>query len=212
MPLYLVRHGETDWNREKRFQSITDVPLNANGLAQARALRAELARRDVAFRTARCSPLSRAVDTARIVLEGSATPLIVEPAFIEVSLGSFEGQLEADLRGRMGEDYARWRAMEYTIAAPDGESILDGAARVHAALFALREDAAEGNVLIVAHQAVNMAMKVALSGCTDVASAATFRQNNDEVDVWDMARGARLEMFRIQWEPRAPDAAQGLRG
>lgn len=203
MPLYLVRHGETDWNREKRFQSITDVPLNANGLAQARALRAELARRGVAFSTARCSPLSRAIDTARIVLEGTATPLVIEPAFIEVSLGSFEGVLEADLRERMGVDYARWRAMEYTVAAPGGESIIDGSKRVREALFALREDSMRGNVLIVAHQAVNMAMKVALSGRTDVASAAVFRQNNDEVDVWDMEQGARLEVFRINWEQTA---------
>lgn len=197
MPLYIVRHGETDWNREKRFQSYTDVPLNATGLAQAAAMRDELRRRGVRFATARCSPLTRAVATARIILEGAETPLRIEPTFTELSLGEFEGVLEADLRARLGQEFARWRALEYTLAAPRGESILDGAERVRAALLALRPDAAAGHVLIVAHQGVNMALKVALSGRTDVASAALFRQNNDEVDVWDMQRGARVELFRI---------------
>lgn len=198
MALYLARHGETDWNKEKRFQSITDVPLNATGLAQARALRDELHRRGVRFCAARCSPLSRAVDTARIVLAGQDAPLVVEHAFIELNLGEFEGRLEAELKAELGAGFVHWRAQEYTVAPPGGESIIDGAERVRPALLALRDIAGAGDVLIVAHQAVNMAMKVALSGCSDVESAATFRQNNDEVDVWDMQAGERRELYRIQ--------------
>jgi len=205
MPLYLVRHGETDWNREKRFQSYTEVPLNATGLAQARAVRDELRRRGVTFSAARCSPLSRAVVTARIILEGAATPLVIEPSLIELSLGEFEGVLEADLRQRLGEAYTTWRAMEYTVAPPGGESVIAGAARVRDALLALREAAVQGSVLIVAHQAVNMALKVALCGRTDVASAASFRQNNNEVDVWDMERGERIEMFQISAAALLPE-------
>lgn len=206
MSLYLIRHGETDWNREKRFQSFTEVPLNATGIAQAHAMRDELRRRNVEFVTARCSPLSRAVDTARIILEQSATPLIVEPTFIELSLGDYEGVLEADLRQRFGAAYTSWRAMEYTVAPPGGESIVSGAERVREALFELRAAAAQGHVLIVAHQAVNMAMKVALSGRTDIASAAGFRQNNDDVDVWDMQRGERVELFKISVARLLPES------
>jgi probable phosphoglycerate mutase len=198
MPLYLVRHGETDWNRAKRFQASTDVPLNATGVAQARALREELARREVSFAAARCSPLGRAVETARIVLEGSGLAALVEPAFIELSMGDFEGRLESDLRSELGPAFDEWRAAHYTLPAPgNSESIISGAERVRAALLALGPLAAAGDVLVVAHQAVNMAMKVALTGRTDVASAESFKQNNDEIDVWDMERRARLEKFRI---------------
>jgi len=198
MPLYLVRHGETDWNREKRFQSRTDVPLNPLGIAQARAIRDELRRRGVAFTAARCSPLSRARRTARIILNGSGLEVQDEPAFIEVDFGGFEGQLETDLRREYGELFAQWRASEYTQTGPaGGESIITAARRVRAPLQALRPAAAASNVLIVAHQAINMAMKVALSGRSDIRSAAGFRQQNHEVDVWDMERGERLEVFAV---------------
>lgn len=202
MALYLVRHGETDWNREKRFQSRTDVPLNETGLNQARMMRDELRRRGANFVAARCSPLSRAVETARIILEGTGLEAIVEPAFIELDFGSFEGRLESELRAQYGEEYDRWRASEYTQTPPGGgESIISGAERVRARLLELKQPAIDGDVLIVAHQAVNMAMKVALSGAGDITSAASFRQRNDQVDVWDMARAQRLEVFRLSTAP-----------
>lgn len=198
MPLYLVRHGETDWNREKRFQSRTDVPLNERGIAQAEAIRDELRRRGIEFSAASCSPLGRAVKTASIILYGTGLNAQIEPAFIEVEFGGFEGRLESELREEFGELFSQWRASEYTHTGPaGGENIVSAAERVRGPLLALADAATTGNVLIVAHQAINMAMKVALSGRTDVASAATFRQNNDEVDVWDLSRGERIDEFRV---------------
>ena len=198
MALYLVRHGETDWNRQKRFQSITDIPLNDKGRAQARAIHAVFRKRGIEFTHARSSPLSRAVETAKIILEDSDTPFTPEPTFMEISLGDFEGQLEADLRKRMGPAYDAWRDTQYTVAPPNGESILQGAERVYDALMALKASAIAGDVLIVAHQAVNMAMKVAISGRSDISSAASFRQSNDEVEVWDMAQHARIDQFKVE--------------
>jgi len=197
MALYLVRHGQTDWNREKRFQSTTDVPLNETGLAQAWEIRSELLKRGVVFTLARSSPLSRAVDTARIILQDTDTPYAPEPGFMEVSLGDFEGRLEEDLLRELGPAYDEWRDTQYTVAPPGGESIIDAAERVRPFLEPLREAATGGHVLIVAHQAVNMAIKVALSGKNDVASAAKFRQDNNEVDVWAMESGSRLEMWKV---------------
>ncbi|MCB1217314.1 histidine phosphatase family protein [bacterium] len=197
MALYLVRHGQTDWNREKRFQSTTDVPLNETGLAQAWRIREELEARSVSFILARSSPLSRAVETARIIVQGTDTPFEPEPGFMEVSFGDYEGRLESELREEYGASYDTWRASQYTEAPPGGESIIEGAIRVRPYLEKLRAAATARNVLIVAHQAINMAMKVAISGRSDVESAAGFRQDNDEVDVWDMAEGKRLEMWKI---------------
>lgn len=198
MPLYLVRHGQTDWNKQKRFQSRTDVPLNDTGLAQARAMRAEFSRRGLEFSLARCSPLGRAKQTAQIILEGKATELVVEPLFIELEFGGFEGEYEADLKERYGEAFEQWRESQYTLTPPaGGENIIDGAKRVIPGLEKILPEAKVGNVLLVAHQAVNMAIKVAISGKTDIQSAASYRQNNDEIDVWDIVANTRLEQFKV---------------
>ncbi|MCH7471919.1 histidine phosphatase family protein [bacterium] len=197
MALYLVRHGETDWNRDKRFQSTTEVPLNEKGIAQAKAIRDEFRRRGISFCTARCSPLSRAVRTAQIILEETSTAPIVDPSFIEISMGEYEGQSEADLERCYGEAYKTWRRSHYTLAPPGGEDVIGRSERVRPALLKLTQAASTGEVLIVAHQAVNMAMKVALSGRRDLESVRSFRQNNDEVDIWDMAAGRRLEQLRV---------------
>jgi len=200
MALYLVRHGETDWNREKRFQSRTNVPMNENGIRQAEAIRDELRKRKVKFTLARCSPMGRAVQTAQIILEGTGIEAVSEPLFIELDFGAFDGRLESELREEYGARFDAWRESQYTQAPPGGgEDIISAAVRVQPALDKLFVPASQGDVLVVAHQAVNMAMKVAISGKQDVKSAATFRQQNYEVDVWDMAAGARVEQFAVRF-------------
>lgn len=187
--LYLVRHGETDWNKLKRFQSRTEVPLNARGEAQAAAIRAELQARDVEFIQAYCSPMGRARRTAEIILAGTTAPLAVEDELIELEFGGFEGRLESELREELGPEFDRWRDSHYTLAPPyGGEDIISGAERVRPALERIRPQALMQDVLAVAHQAVFMALKVAITGRTDVASARAFKQNNDEVEAWDLAR------------------------
>ena len=198
MPVYFVRHGETDYNRDKRFQSRTDVPLNARGLSQARAVRDELRRQQVRFAQALSSPLSRAVDTARVILEDTGLAVTPEPALLEVDFGALEGRLEADLRQELGAEFTRWREAYYTLPPPGGgESIISAAPRVKPLLASLAPAARDGNVLLVAHQAIFMAAKVALTGLTDLASARTFKQGNDEVEVWNVDTAERLERFTV---------------
>jgi broad specificity phosphatase PhoE len=91
--LLLVRHGETDWNAERRWQGHADVPLNDRGREQAHALAEELAseRIDAIY----TSDLSRARETAGIVGERLAVPVLVEPDLREIDVGPLEG-LTAD--------------------------------------------------------------------------------------------------------------------
>jgi broad specificity phosphatase PhoE len=197
MALYFVRHGETDWNRAKRFQSTTDVPLNARGLAQAGCMRAELQRRGLSFTAAYCSPLSRAVDTARILVDGSATPLTVEPALLEMSFGDWEGMLETELAGKFGEVFTTWRESHYTTAPPGGESVASCEPRVAGFAGRIAAEGSAGDILIVAHQAIMMAVKAKLSGRASVADAVTYKQNNDELDIWDAAARRQLEKLKV---------------
>ena len=87
--LLLVRHGETDWNAQHRWQGHADVPLNARGREQAQRLAEELASQGVDAIYA--SDLSRARDTAEIVGERLGVPVVLDPDLREIDVGSREG-------------------------------------------------------------------------------------------------------------------------
>jgi probable phosphoglycerate mutase len=98
--LLLARHGETDWNRELRIQGHSDVELNDEGRAQARALAEELA--GVALAAVYSSDLSRARETAEIVAAGRGLPVQVDPDLREREYGSWEGLTRAEIERRFG--------------------------------------------------------------------------------------------------------------
>ena len=197
MALYLVRHGQTDWNLQRRFQSRSDIPLNATGITQAQKVQMEFKRRELNFVAVHSSPKQRAIDTANIIVGGSGLCIQQEPDFVELDLGEYEGRFEAELEQEYGAQFNTWRASEFTVAAPGGETIFAAAARVKDSLFAFKQSAIDGDVLVVAHQGVMMAMKSAISGQQDLESLATYRQANNEVDVWDFFARHLLERIRI---------------
>jgi broad specificity phosphatase PhoE len=121
--VYLVRHGETEWNRRGIFQGTTDVPLNAAGRAQA----AELARAldGVRFDAAYTSPLSRARQTAQAVLAGRDVPLDALPELREISYGLWQGRGFVPAgRCSAGLEW-RWRHSPWQVRFPGGESLND---------------------------------------------------------------------------------------
>lgn len=198
MSLYFVRHGETDWNREKRFQSTTDVPLNERGLAQADCCAEELKRRSVQLVEMRCSPLQRAVSTARIIGDALGIEPLVDPRLTEMSFGEWEGELETQLSATHGGDFDVWRQSHYTSRPPGGEALIDVAGRLEGVIADVENAAKSGNVMVVAHQAIMMAMKAALTRDYSVEAAFSYKQNNDEVDVWDLDEAKRLDFFKFE--------------
>lgn len=88
MKIYMMRHGETDWNVQHLFQGRTDIPLNENGREVARWTRQGL--KDVHFDVAFCSPLCRAKETAQIILEGRDIEPIEDDRIIEMGFGEYE--------------------------------------------------------------------------------------------------------------------------
>ena len=197
MTLYLVRHGETDWNVQKRFQSRSDVQLNATGLRQAERMRDFVQREKIDFAAAFCSPLARARRTAEIILEGCGVTLSVDDNLQELSLGDFEGRYEAHLRDELGCKFEQWRAKHFREPAPNGESVHDAIHRLVPLVERLRAVDTSGNLMVVAHQGINMAMMAAISGRTDLASLASFKQRNDQVVMWDLASNQHLGCLDI---------------
>jgi broad specificity phosphatase PhoE len=129
--IYLIRHGETTWNREGRFQGQADAPLSERGREQAERVAARLADRGIERVVS--SDLSRARDTAERVARATGAPLELEPALRELAFGRWQGLTRAEIEARFGDEFARY------IADPDkgrvvgGESFPDAIVRVRAA-------------------------------------------------------------------------------
>jgi broad specificity phosphatase PhoE len=99
-PFYFLRHGQTDWNREGRYQGHSDIPLNATGIAQAHAAAECLA--CVPINRIVASPLIRAVATATIVAEKLQKPIHIERGLVERNFGSFNGLVIHEVKARFG--------------------------------------------------------------------------------------------------------------
>lgn len=88
MRLYMMRHGQTDWNKKHLYQGRTDIPLNENGRYVAQLTHEGM--KNIPFDVAFCSPLCRAKETAEIVLSGRNVPLYEDERIIEMSFGPYE--------------------------------------------------------------------------------------------------------------------------
>lgn len=148
----IVRHGETDWNVEKRIQGHIDVPLNAIGEAQARATAAGL--RGWRFDAAYSSDLVRARRTAEIAVADRG--LAVRPAsgLRERHYGTLQGLTADEIRRRQPVDYGRYLARESDYGFGTGESLAEFAARVVAAVEALASAHRGQQLLLVSHGGV----------------------------------------------------------
>ena len=144
--LLLARHGETDWNRDGRFQGHADTSLNGRGREQARALADELPHVDVIY----SSDLARSIETAEIVGERLGLEVRVDPRLRERSFGGWEGLTGVEIERASPDSYARWRSGE-GFGADDAETHEAFAARIEAFLADILERHPGETVLVVAH-------------------------------------------------------------
>lgn len=89
--IYITRHGESQWNVEKKVQGVTDTPLTENGIKQAHELAEKIKSSGIKIDEILFSPLSRAADTAKIIAEKNNISLTLEPRLIEQNFGEYEG-------------------------------------------------------------------------------------------------------------------------
>ena len=143
----MVRHGETDWNRDNRFQGHADLPLNAAGRAQAHELAGELTAES--FGALYSSPLLRAHETAGILGDHLALAVRVSHALKEVDLGSWSGLTRSEVEARFPEGYRRW--LEYNHGWEDGETYDELGSRVVDGVLAIAEMHPQERVVAITH-------------------------------------------------------------
>lgn len=146
--IYITRHGESQWNLEGKVQGVTDIPLTAKGIEQARQLAKKIKETGIKIDEVLYSPLSRAADTAKILAEENGLPLTLEPRLIEQNFGEFEGHEWAKHRGVFHEAKKQF-ACDYN----GGESMLRLGQRIYNLLDELkvRSQTENKTFLLVTH-------------------------------------------------------------
>lgn len=146
--LWLIRHGQTDWNIAGRYQGQTDIPLNTTGQSQAQALAEKL--KGQFFNAAYSSDLTRARLTAEILVAQVGCPLTIDRRLREISHGEWEGQYFEEIKARYNP--AGWPAgSPEKLRAPGGESVEEVADRALAATIDICKKHPTGKVLLVSH-------------------------------------------------------------
>lgn len=149
----LIRHGETEWNREGRIQGYSaDSPLTANGLAQARRLAARLAGEQLLILYS--SDAGRARQTAAPVAVALDMTVVYDAALRERNYGDFEGWTYAELEREHPDAYRKFRSRDPDYAPPGGESGARFRDRILAALERIAATAEGGHAAVVTHGGV----------------------------------------------------------
>jgi probable phosphoglycerate mutase len=160
--IYLVRHGQTAWNKEEIFRGRTDVPLDETGLKQA-----ELAGqyfKSMEIHAIYSSPLSRAWQTAQKIAQ--IQNLKVDPleGILDMSFGDWEGHAHQEIRNMDNETYHQWVELPHLVKLPGGESLDDVRGRAMAALEEVLRKHSEKTIVLVSHRVVCKVMICAILG------------------------------------------------
>lgn len=162
MKIYLVRHGLTDWNVEKKAQGLTDIPLNNVGLEQAEALREKIAGID--FDICYASPLLRARKTAEIAV-GDRCKILFDDRLMERSFGGYEGKVVNGWAETTGVDIGD---LKLNSDVGGIEPVRDVLARTKAVLDDIKtKHNKDGKILIVSHGQVSRGLNFNLVGYDD---------------------------------------------
>lgn len=158
----LVRHGETDWNKEKRFQGHTDIPLNTQGIEQAYLLRARLERIAHAagvqigqlYDLCTSSDLGRAMHTAQVLHGTHPQPIAANTQLRERHYGQLSGLTGDEMHAKSPIEFAALKAREPHALITGGESLADFYARISSQINALLDQYSGKTILLVAHGGV----------------------------------------------------------
>jgi broad specificity phosphatase PhoE len=185
MNIYLLRHGETSWNREERLQGITDVPLNGFGVRQSRRLVRWFTKTNVS--AVITSPLRRARQTARILCEAPHRSILIDNRLREIDHGPWTGSKIRGIARRLPVEYATWRFSPDRLRLSAGETLEAVYRRSSAVLSELVVSKISGDVLVVSHGVTNALFVCAALGLP-LSEVCKFSQGNGCVTVLKVNR------------------------
>jgi len=184
--IILVRHGETDWNKQGRFQGQIDIPLNQNGKFQAKAA-SEFLKNNI-IQKAFSSSLSRPKETAQIILnEHPGVEISLKDSLKEIGHGKWEGKLESEISSDWPDLLKTWKTSPEKVQMPDGENITEVSIRSISGWNEICKDLKnEETALVVAHDAVNKTILCHLLGLMP-SKIWMIKQGNGGITVIDLS-------------------------
>lgn len=178
--IYLLRHGQTQWNTTKRIQGRMNSDLTAQGKTHARQQREILCRlNDASTRTIFCSPSGRTKETANIALKDFNTPIIYDERLLEISVGDWEGHLQSEIMINNPEHFATDPSfLSLYTQAPNGEGLEQLTNRCHEFLSSL-----QGPSIVISHGVTITVLRGILLGLSFT-----------EMEKWEQTQGCVIHI------------------
>lgn len=183
----LIRHGQTEWNREERFRGWVDIDLDEIGMRQAEAAAERVAQWEVA--AIYSSPLKRAMTTAEAIANRLGLPVALLEGINDMDFGRWQGLPIADVKEKYPELFDLWRYRPEQLKIPDGESLEDVRKRVVATIDDLAAKHENETVALVTHRVVCKVLLCHLLGL-------------DNSHFWQIAQDATAINLFEMWDGR----------
>lgn len=180
MKVYVIRHGQTDWNSIQQIQGQTDIELNETGIKQAEEAREKL--KDYPIDLILCSPLKRAMKTAEIINQEKKVDIVYDSRLIERGYGDMEGQNFESL------DLVKYFDLNLNLKTSSVEPINDMLKRVYGLLDEVKEKYKNRNVLMVTHGGTLRAINSYFNGIPEDNVLRILRYGNCEVREYEYSK------------------------
>lgn len=192
--LYFIRHGETDWNVEGRYQGSTDILLSEVGRKQAKLLGKRFQNIDIDMVYA--SPLKRAYATAEAVSLGADVPIVKEDDFREINFGEWEGHTTKELEEKFGEAYNTFKKNPMRESMPGEGSFQNAMDRGLKAINNILEKHQGQNIAIVSHGALLRVMMIGLMEFEDSVYFKTWLDNTS-ISIIDISEKGNKTLVKL---------------
>ena len=193
--IILIRHGETNWNKEGRFQGQIDIPLNEKGKGQASKASKYL--EEIEFTKAFSSSMKRPYETAKIILNNNKIHIEKIESLVEISHGLWEGKLEEEIKEIWPDMLKNWHEKPESITMPEGESIKQVSDRSISAWNLICNSQEENDTtLLVAHDAVNKTLICHILGLS-YSDIWMIKQGNGGITVIDIFKNKNYVLSAV---------------
>ncbi|MDD3628908.1 MAG: histidine phosphatase family protein [Actinomycetota bacterium] len=174
--VFLIRHGNTEYNEKKLFRGRLNIPLNSTGIEQAEKTGKFL--KGIKFDLIYSSPLRRAYETAEIIKKYQSNDMEVlkEEGFTDVSFGEWEGKSYDEIQSRYPEFFRQWMEEPYRLVIPGGETLYDAQDRSWETLKKIISEESGQAIAIVTHR---MITKLLISKILDINESGIWKINQD---------------------------------